>query len=357
MLRLILRSNKCYPAFFRLFVYGFLFFLCACQPSGQKKIDRAFYYWKTTFSLNNREIEILQKLHVRKLYVRYFDVDWNDIRKEPQPVAPLTFKTPAPERVIIIPTVYITNKTLQQISENLIPRLATKILNQIGQLNKAGNVNQVREVQLDCDWTESTRQKYFKLVSVLKEKLKKQQVILSVTIRLHQVKYARRTGIPPADRGMLMFYNMGKLTGDSASNSIYEPATANRYLQNFERYPLPLDVALPAFSWAVVSRNGKPAALLNNIRRQELQQNGAFKFRGNNRFEVQQLLFLQSRYLYPGDVLKMEEITPEQTQAAARQIQLYLKTDTLAAALFHLDSQNLEPYTYENLEEIYHSLL
>jgi hypothetical protein len=78
---------------------------------------------------------------------------------------------------------------------------------------------------------------------------------------------------------------------------------------------------------------------------------------GNNKFEVLKLQFLQQRYLYPGDELKLEEITPEQTRLAARQIRPYLKGDTLDAALFHFDSKNLEPYTHENLEEIYHSLL
>jgi hypothetical protein len=357
----LLQSIKNYSGFFRSFLYGFCLLLLTvisgCQPTGKKKINRAFYYWKTTFELNPHETEKLQKLNVHKLYVRYFDVDWNSARNEAQPLAPLVFRSSFPAGMSVIPTVYITNKTLQEIPEILIPKLAGKILNQIGKVNKAGKLMRMEEVQLDCDWTETTREKYFKLVKTVKEKLLLRNAILSVTIRLHQVKYARRTGIPPANRGMLMFYNMGKIKAGEESNSIYEPETAARYLKNFEQFPLPLDIALPAFSWAILSRQGKPIALLNNLRLQDLQENKHLKAVGNNKFEVLKLQFLQQRYLYPGDELKLEEITPEQTRLAARQIRPYLKGDTLDAALFHFDSKNLEPYTLENLEEIYHSLL
>ena len=79
--------------------------------------------------------------------------------------------------------------------------------------------------------------------------------MLSATIRLHQVKYYKQAGIPPVDRGMLMFYNMGKLNALTAENSIYNSNDAAGYIETVDDYPLKLDLALPAFSWAVHFRN------------------------------------------------------------------------------------------------------
>ncbi len=56
---------------------------------------------------------------------------------------------------------------------------------------------------------------------------------LSSTIRLHQIKYRERTGVPPVERGMLMFYNMGQFSADPEARAIFDPgaprATSRRW--------------------------------------------------------------------------------------------------------------------------------
>jgi hypothetical protein len=47
---------------------------------------------------------------------------------------------------------------------------------------------------------------YLKFIAVFKKLSKKK---LSATIRLHQVKYFKKTKIPNVDSGVLMYYNMG----------------------------------------------------------------------------------------------------------------------------------------------------
>jgi len=54
--------------------------------------------------------------------------------------------------------------------------------------------------------------------------------------------------VPPVDKGLLMFYNMGKISPDlNARNSIYNRADAEAYLESLPNYRLSLDVALPVF--------------------------------------------------------------------------------------------------------------
>ena len=91
-----------------------------------------------------------------------------------------------------------------------------------------------KELQIDCDWTESTRDKYFHLLSTLRNELERNKQIISATIRLHQVKYAAITGIPPVHRGMLMYYNMGKINATD-NNSVYDKKIAEKYISSYFR--------------------------------------------------------------------------------------------------------------------------
>src|SRR5207253_10476713 len=122
-----------------------------------------------------------------------------------------------------------------------------------------------QQLQLDCDWSDSSRRNYFHFVDLLSHRLKAERKIVSATIRLHQIKYAERTGIPPVSRGMLMFYNFGRIQADSDRSSIFNAEDAGRYSSYIAGYPLELDVVLPAFSWSVHSREGRVLGLLENL--------------------------------------------------------------------------------------------
>ena len=72
-------------------------------------------------------------------------------------------------------------------------------------MNEANDIENVKEIQIDCDWTASTQEAYFEFLHYLKEKAKDKQIQLSATIRLHQLSMTP----PPVDRGILMMYNTG----------------------------------------------------------------------------------------------------------------------------------------------------
>ena len=80
---------------------------------------------------------------------------------------------------------------------------------------------------------------------------------IEVTIRLHQIKYASKTGVPPADSGMLMYYNMSDFTSIDTKNYILDIDVAKRYHYNFDTYPLALDLALPLYTQATIIRFSK----------------------------------------------------------------------------------------------------
>src|SRR6185295_19004173 len=107
------------------------------------------------------------------------------------------------------------------------------------------------EIQIECDWNASTRESYFLLLRTIRAQLHAGK-ILSGTIRLHQIKYRAQTGVPPLDRGVLMFYGMGDPASPGEKNSILDLDTARKYTAYLKNYPLFLDAALPVYQWGIL---------------------------------------------------------------------------------------------------------
>lgn len=254
--------------------------------------------------------------------------------------------------VEIIPTVFITNRTLVNIKEEDLADLAQKIGQKlIGQLADFPNCI-LKEIQFDCDWSKSTRQKYFSLLNLLKRELMTVDIQLSVTIRLHQIKYATETGIPPVERGMLMYYNMGKVQEQTTENSILDNQIGQQYLANLKKYPLPLDLALPLFKWGVLFRDNKMIKLLNQQKEAELADSKRFRKVDENHWEVIKSTYLDGVYLYENDEIRLEQVKMKELRAAADLLHAQLKRIDRSIVFYHLDSMVLKDYEVTDLNQI-----
>lgn len=333
----------------RLLVFAFLIVIFAgCKRSS----ERSFYYWKTSYHLSAAEERCLTDLGVRRLYIRLFDIDWDEARNTASPIGKISFVDKP--KLEVIPVIYIVNKTLQKTAPEDVKNLAVKLLGLVNSM-MISNQLKFRELQIDCDWTETTRDKYFHLLSFLKEELAKNHQIISATIRLHQVKYSAITGIPPVQRGMLMYYNMGKIDAASTRNSIFNKEDASKYVSYVSKYPLPLDVALPAFSWGVLVRGDKVIDLLNNMSLPDFKNNANFKPIDSTQLVVDSSFFFRGFYFMKNDRIKLEEISPALCLHAAHQLGEKLPHKPGTVALFHLDSLIIARYEEKKLEEIFDS--
>lgn len=227
--------------------------MCCHQgpTAGRPKFaEIAFYYWQTKFALDSSVAASLNQLEARQLYVRLFDVDWDNEAKQVVPVGLINWaELPTPE-ILITPVIFITTQVLDETTTAGLDTLAEKI-SRLLQLTCAAVPKLSGEVQVDCDWNERLRDKYFYLLKQLRKQPFFQHKTLSVTVRLHQVKYLHENGVPPADKGLLMCYNMGNLRKPEAVNSIIDVATFKSYTGRLAQYPLTLDIALPLFDWWV----------------------------------------------------------------------------------------------------------
>jgi hypothetical protein len=323
-----------------------------CSHSGNAKVTRGVYYWKTSLSINQNDLKWINENHIRKMYVRFFDVDWNPNVNQAVPVSEITLESKPPERVEIIPTVFITNRTIINIADSLIKGLAQKIFGKISYKMKGFNLFPLKEIQMDCDWSTGTKDKYFQLINGLNELAVKKNISVTATIRLHQVKYFKKTGVPPVKRGMLMFYNMSDVADIRTRNSIYDEDIAKRYLVNFDKYPVPLDVVLPAFSWGVLFKNRKISRLINDVSETELTGSGSFKSLGSGYYRAEENNYLHGIFIGDKDIIRLEQITPADTKAAAELVSHYIKNDSIVVSIYHLNKETVGQYGKEVWEDI-----
>jgi len=331
--------------------------LCSISSCNEKneprEIESSFYYWKSVLSLTNFEKQKLDSLKVKTIYIKFFDVDWDEAMKKPVPVAKLQASSYKLQGGIsIIPTIFITNECIQKIDTSQVKKLSENIYTLILEIRQANGFDSIPEIQIDCDWTESTKEKYFLLLNNLKPLTTNHK--LSATIRLHQIKFLSKTGVPPVDRGLLMCYNMGNLKNPSTNNSILETEELKKYTANLSRYPLPLDVAFPLFNWKVLYRNNQYSGLIQNL--PDTVFNSSFCTQTGNRFKIIKDTLLAGYELRKGDMLRDEQSDIKEVLASANEISRYLKNTFLRVSLYHLDSVILSKYSTHELESIYNSL-
>ena len=269
----------------------------------------------------------------------------------PIPVSPITFKDKLADSVQIVPVVFIVNDVLKNLSNAGLKTLADKITPFVlAKVEQAGK-SSFEEIQIDCDWTASTRDNYFYLLRQLKNNPLLKHKKLSVALRLHQLKNQVKSGIPPADRAMLMCYNMGNLRAYGKQNSILEISELKKYLnQNINAYPMPVDVGLPLFKWAVAFRNKQYIGISKRIKFVDLIDKNQFIFIGNNIYKA--ATDLPDFGLNKADEIRWEDISLADLEAAAEYLSSLIKTDTLNVIYFHLDENIIKSYTYPNLEKV-----
>lgn len=330
-----------------VFLFLFISVIVSCKPG--RKVNTYFYYWKTVYRQNTTENAYLQHLQTHKLYVRIMDVDIGDAGADPVPVSPVTFANKLPDTIAIIPVVFIVNNILQPMSRPQLTDLARKIVHFVdGKVQQAGKSNYA-ELQIDCDWTAATRDNYFYLLNQLKPLLSHKT--LSATLRLHQVKNQRASGVPPVNRVMLMCYNMGNLRKYGNQNSIIEVSELKKYIgDNLGNYPIKMDVGLPLFSWAVAFRDKAYIGIAKRINFVTLNDQNKFKSQGNNGYTAK--TDLPGYGLKQGDVIRWESTPANDLEAVAGYLSRYLKPDTLNLIWFHLDEPVLKNYTYDELEKV-----
>lgn len=332
-----------------LLILGFSLFVFGCGNPVKPRIsrgespiectsepNRSIYHWKTTFNLTPKDSAFITDHKITRLYVRMFDVgmernESND-SLEVVPLGTIRFKSALPKNCEFIPTVYITQDALKAYCYGEW-KLAELIVTRVKAMASWNELGDFSELQYDCDWTTETRKSFERLCESTKKILDKDGIILSGTIRLHQLEEA----VYPFDRGVLMIYNTGSFVNPNTKNSILYYDDVRKYLSVGKRVRKfidsrknncqIIDVAYPTFSWGVVfDDSGNYKRLVKDISRYELQKGERMRVEVSDYKEIQRAKHLVDSLLYPA---------------------------VNGNIIYHLDTENLKNYDSEQIENIY----
>ena len=349
--------NKKYPISCFLVAVLFALLFVGCKGQGLHEYPRnacnSIYYWRTTFNVTEAEQQFITHHNVNRLYLRLFDVDmskrnlWETL--SPQPIATIQFPDSANLSQVMqqvdecVPTVFITLHALKQIpwheANDYAQKICTRILNMC---SYHGFRDKVHEVQIDCDWTETTENTYFRLLDEMRYILHAQGIILSATIRLHQL----RTTVPPVDRGVLMLYNTGALKHPETKNSILSYADAMPYLKRIN-YSLPLDYAFPNFGWGVWFRNNAFQAILHQ---QDYSDEDLYEQTDSTHYRVIKNHYNEGHWLICGDMIRKEVSEMVAIEQLKQHLPFSAETSII---MYHLDEYNLKNLDNHEISTFY----
>ncbi|MBP6410045.1 MAG: hypothetical protein KA313_03000 [Pseudarcicella sp.] len=334
--------------------------ISSCNQTGMlQNVEKAFFYWKSNSSIDDESQENFKKLKAQKLYFKVFEIGYSPVKGnfpfEKQRLTQEIYQNL--DSALVVPTIFVKNDIFAHNNEKTLDQLAENIVFLVEKFSKNENdetqkVYSYDEIQIDCDWTKSTQEKYFYLLKKIKELSDKQ---LSCTLRLYPYKFSDEMGVPPVDKAMLMCYNLIKPLAQKNKNSILDLDELKKYLIPQQNYPLHLDIALPVFNWNVLYQNNQFVKLLN-ISPQEVKsftqetEKMWYTVRNDTSLNYGQT------YLRKGDQIKIEEInkqTLNEAIAILKQNVVFEKNTTVS--LFDLDINTFKQYNNEELANFYNS--
>lgn len=290
-----------------------------------KIYQNSIYHWKTFFDLDSSDVTFLTKHNVKRIYLKMFDVapenNLLDGQSEIVPIATTIFLTEIPENIEIVPVAYITIDALRQMAGKE-QEFASLIVERLLNMASYNNCGEIREIQIDCDWTRSTRESFHYQCKCIKDILDSINIELSITIRAHQL----RESPPPADRGVLMLYNTGDLKSRSTKNSILNIDDITPYLKK-KKFPIPLDYAYPTFGWGVLFDGDEFKSIVDE-----------------ERLEVNRSEYIRRERASIDEILEVKELVENKMGKPSR-----------ANIIYHLDQSQLENYSDEDINKIFNN--
>lgn len=374
----------------------FLIVFLSCKKYGDQPPVMSFCYWKTTFEIDSTDATDLKKIGVQHLYLRLFDVDWDVITQKPTPIAECLSSYNYQYLTDITPTIFITNAVFEHIKEadledfaNKLAKKATGLRQNIFEnflsssvsnsksyqdLSNQGDIGweaaskyqdsilkklkpeyfkKNNELLIDCDWTPSTKGKYFKFLELLKAKTK--NLNISSTLRLWQYRDYKLAGVPPVEKCLLMCYNLNDPRKYETENSIATIDEFKKYI-NHSDYPLQLDIALPIHTWAVYFRKDKFKGLINSIPISEITGNKElFEKKSDTKYIFLKDTVINETYFRYGDEFRIEQVEFKTLIELAQVIKQYIKVDKNSrVTFFSWDAQYYNRFNKDEYNQINH---
>lgn len=335
---------------FFTFIIILLFVGAGCSSDTKTVFQRGVYFWESASDFSYSEENIVKNAKITKIYLKLFELEY-DQELGAIPISKSSTYWPSDfDNLDLIPCVYIQNDVFLKTNASEINELADNVHYLIQKMvdEKTGDNSKIREIQIDCDWTPSSKINYFKFLEAFKSKTSTK---LSCTLRLYPYKYNDKMGIPPVDRVTLMCYNLLTPKNNESKNSIFEYREFEKYTDRKIDYPLPIDIALPKYSWNICYENktfkGVVYGPQEGLKPHLKQLNGLWSI-------LQKDTVIDNLYLRRGYRIKHETVTSTELEKLIDRLKNCIQfKDTVTVSFYQLDDAEFNNLPYEKLDSLY----
>lgn len=319
-------------------------------------VTRGFYAWQSGYNINHTaNKKLFQSFQGQRLYLKMFEVTYRDLPGA-IPISKTNFKLDNKLMLgaEIVPCVYIENEVMNKLGPTELEELADNIVFLIDKymhekvFDDTAENRYYKEIQLDCDWTKSNKDSYFKLIQLVKKKSKK---TVSCTMRLYPYKYREQMGTPPVDRIMLLCYNLLNPTKNTDKNSILDLAELKKYIDFDTPYPLPVDLAFPAYSSGYRFNQQRFDGVFHAV--PKALDEIVVPTKKNLHYAVSKDTTINHIYFQKGETIKIERVSEKDLLAAAKLLNNHINQSEINVILYHLDYEELNQYNHEVLDSVF----
>lgn len=232
----------------KMILFIFLGSFFACNQKKAKNIPPSFYYWKNTYLLTDFEKLTLSHLNVQKIYLRVFDVNWEN--GKPVPANPLT-SIDLHNKYNIIPCVHISQAVINNLDTSFYDYFADLMIKQVA-LAATDNQFTYKSVLLDFEVDKLNYKKYYLLLKKLKEQLK--EIDFLVNFPLDMLDKLPKNQALYWDMLMVKLNNTAPPQKDTAHNSILDLTQVKQLAVNIPKITTRYAAVIPLYSWAIQYR-------------------------------------------------------------------------------------------------------
>lgn len=321
---------------------GCLFFLLnSCSEQGKTK--NAFLIRNNHVQFDEYRRELLRQTNTNKVYIKIFDVVFNEWQQRPLPLAQVEFDTASlkwlkSSGIEIVPVIYINNDLLEKVNPDRINALADRVMMLLKTRLDQFDILNEKTIHIICDWSVLSKEKYFDLLTYFQLLPFFSDKQISISVRPKQVENSNQYGTPPVKR---VIYTL------DVQDEKFDPSAIGKY-------PLPMDISLPLFNDPIVFRNNSAMGAISGIP-DSTWQNEKVCQKAGDYFEVMRDTVVHFHYFKKGDQIEYKFGDTAAPRRIAALIKDQLKSQESTIILNQLDSIKIRQYNASQLKAAFES--
>lgn len=283
------------------------------------KNTKSILFVKNPFLLNETEKHFINSNYIDKIYLKFFKIDWNK-KNELIITQKINYSEKPTRQYRIVPLIEISDNVSAYLqSEIEIEKLSDFICNNLLSISNQTNLNEIIEVALVFENLNIELQKN---IYLLIKRLNKNEVfsdkIISLVIKLSQINIIDKNVVSAIDRLIVDFGNTGIMSDFNTINSLFDWNIVEPKLPYLIKLNKPISVMLNIQSRILVFRKNKILYSIENSNETLLNNNETFVKVQLSYYKVLRKTNLLGFKLEQGDILKIENINPEDYKKIAR---------------------------------------